>query len=77
MLHAREEVRRAQKSLEDKHREEEDQLFKKFQVDRQLEEKRLEREVTDEWEKRLQLLTDRYEDDLKKKRDQSIERVRI
>ncbi|CAF1546304.1 unnamed protein product, partial [Adineta ricciae] len=74
VLHAREEVRRAQKSLEDKHREEEDQLFKKFQVDRQLEEKKLEREVTDEWEKRLQLLTARYEDDLQKKRDQSIER---
>ncbi|CAF3627643.1 unnamed protein product [Adineta steineri] len=74
VLNCREEVRRAQKSLEDKHREEEDILFQKFQSDRQLEEKRLEREVTDEWEKRLQLLTDRYEDDLQKKQDQNVER---
>ncbi len=75
ILHAREEVRRAQKSLEDKQREEEDQLFLKFRVDRELEEKKIEREVIDEWEKRLQVLTDKYEDDLRRKKDKNIERV--
>ncbi len=72
---AREEVRRAQKSLEEKQRQEEDKLFMKFRVDRELEEKKIEREVTDEWEKKLQMLTNRYEDDLRKKKDKALERV--
>ncbi len=72
---AREEVRRAQKSLEEKQRQEEDKLFMKFRVDRELEEKKIEREVTDEWEKKLQMLTNRYEDDLRKKKDKTLERV--
>ncbi len=77
VLHAREEVRRAQKSLEEKQRQEEDQLFLKFRVDRELEEKKIEREVTDEWEKKLQTLTARYEDDLRRKKDKTNERVRL
>jgi len=75
MIHAREEVRRAQKSLEEKQRQEEDKLFQKFQVNRELEEKKIEREVTDEWEKQLQTLTARYEDDLRRKKDKNNERV--
>lgn len=76
MLHAREEVRRAQKSLEEKQRQEEDQLFMKFQNNRQLVEKKIDEEVTDEWEKKLQQLTAKYEDDLRsKKKDKSLERV--
>ncbi len=75
VLHAREEVRRAQKSLEEKQRQEEDKLFMKFRVDRELEEKKIEREVTDEWEKKLQMLTTKYEEDLRKKKDKNIERV--
>jgi hypothetical protein len=75
MIHAREEVRRAQKSLEEKQRQEEDRLFQKFQVNRELEEKKIEREVTDEWEKQLQTLTARYEDDLRRKKDKNNERV--
>jgi hypothetical protein len=59
VLHAREEVRRAQKSLEEKQRQEEDKLFMKFRVDRELEEKKIEREVTD----------------LRKKKYKNIERV--
>jgi len=47
----------------------------KFRVDRELEEKKIEQEVTDEWEKKLQMLTNRYEDDLRKKKDKAIERV--
>ncbi|CAF1090583.1 unnamed protein product [Rotaria sp. Silwood1] len=74
ILHAREEVRRAQKSLEEKQREEEDQLFIKFRVDRELEEKKIEREVIDEWEKKLQMLTAKYEDDLRRKKDKKTER---
>lgn len=78
MLHAREEVRRAQKSLEEKQRQEEDQLFMKFQNNRQLVEKTIEQEVTDEWEKKLQQLTAKYEDDLRgKKKDKNLERVKI
>jgi hypothetical protein len=77
ILHARAEVRRAQKSLEDKQREEEDKLFMKFRNNRELEEKKIEREVTDEWEKKLQMLTSRYEDDLQRKKDKNTERVRI
>ncbi len=76
ILHAREEVRRAQKSLEDKQRQEEDELFIKFRVDRELEEKKIEREVIDEWEKKLQMLTAKYEDDLRRKKDKNTERVR-
>jgi hypothetical protein len=76
ILHAREEVRRAQKSLEDKQRQEEDELFIKFRVDRELEEKKIEREVIDEWEKKLQMLTAKYEDDLRRKKDKITERVR-
>ncbi len=72
VLHAREEVRRAQKSLEEKQRQEEDKLFMKFRVDRELEEKKIEREVTDEWEKKLQMLTTKYEEDLRKKKDKNI-----
>ena len=75
ILHARVEVRRAQQTLEEKQREEEDQLFQKFRVDRELEEKKIEREMIDEWERRLQVLTDKYEDDLKKKKDLHTERV--
>ncbi|CAF3461873.1 unnamed protein product [Rotaria socialis] len=74
ILHAREEVRRAQKSLEEKQREEEDKLFVKFRVDRELEEKKIEREVIDEWEKKLQVLTTKYEDDLRRKKDKKMER---
>jgi hypothetical protein len=77
MIHARAEVRRAQKSLEEKQRQEEDQLFMKFRNNRQLEEKKIEQEVTDEWEKKLQTLTERYEEDLKKKKDKNLERVKI
>jgi hypothetical protein len=75
ILNAREEVRRAQKSLEEKQRQEEDKLFMKFQNDRKLEEKKIELEVTDEWEKKLQSLTAKYEDDLRKKKDKTNERV--
>ncbi|CAF1254306.1 unnamed protein product [Rotaria sordida] len=74
ILHAREEVRRAQKSLEEKQRVEEDQLFMKFRVDRELEEKKIEREVIDEWEKKLKMLTTKYEDDLRRKKDKKTER---
>ncbi|UJR15078.1 hypothetical protein I4U23_002045 [Adineta vaga] len=74
ILHAREEVRRAQKSLEEKQRQEEDELFMKFRVDRELEEKKIEREVIDEWEKKLEMLTAKYEDDLRRKKDKNIER---
>ena len=77
MLRVREEVRRAQKSLEDKQRQEEDKLFMKFRVDRELEDKKIEQEVTDEWEKKLQMLTAKYEDDLQRKKDKNIERVKI
>ncbi len=47
----------------------------KFRNDRELEEKKIEREVTDEWEKKLQMLTARYEDDLRRKKDKTIEPV--
>lgn len=77
LLHAREVVRRAQKSLEEKQRQEEDQLFMKFRNNRQLEEKKIEQEVTDEWEKKLQMLTAKYEDELRRKKDKNIERVKI
>jgi len=75
ILHAREEVRRAQKSLEEKQRQEEDELFMKFRVDRELEEKKIEREVIVEWEKKLEMLTAKYEDDLRRKKDKNTERV--
>lgn len=68
-------MRRAQISLEEKQRQEEDELFVKFRVDRELEEKKIEREVIDEWEKKLQVLTKRYEDDLQRKKDKNTERV--
>ena len=47
----------------------------KFRDNREKEEKKIELEVTDEWEKNLKLITARYEDDLKKKKDKSNERV--
>lgn len=47
----------------------------KFRVDRELEEKKIEREVIDEWEKKLQVLTAKYEDDLRRKKDKKTERV--
>ena len=68
-------MRRAQKTLEEKQREEEDQLFMKFRVDRELEEKKIDLEVIDEWEKKLRILTAKYEDDLRKKKDKKAERV--
>ena len=77
ILQAREEVRRAQKSLEEKQRQEEDKLFIKFQDDRKLEEKKIELEVTDEWEKKLQLLTSQYEEELRRKKDNISEKVSI
>jgi hypothetical protein len=48
----------------------------KFRNNRQLEEKKIEQEVTDEWEKKLQMLTEKYEDDLKRKKDKNLERVK-
>ena len=68
-------MRRAQQLLEEKQRQEEDQLFVKFQKNREMEEKKIEREVTDEWEKNLMLMTAKYEEDLKKKKDKTVERV--
>jgi type II secretory pathway component PulL len=49
----------------------------KFRNNRQLEEKKIEQEVTDEWEKKLQVLTEKYEEDLKRKKDKNLERVMI
>ena len=40
-----------------------------------MEEKKIEREVIDEWEKKLRMLTSKYEDDLRRKKDKSLERV--
>ena len=60
-------------SLEDRQREEEDELFQKFRVDREFEEKKIEREVIGEWEKKLRLLTAKYEDDLRRKKDKTTE----
>ena len=60
-------------SLEDRQREEEDELFQKFRVDREFEEKKIEREVIDEWEKKSRLLTAKYEDDLRRKKDKTTE----
>ena len=62
--------------MEEKQREEEDRLFQKFQKDRETEEKKIEEEVTDEWEKNLQLITAKYEEDMRKKKDRTSERVR-
>ncbi len=47
----------------------------KFRVDRELEEKKIEREVIVEWEKKLEMLTAKYEDDLRRKKDKNTERV--
>ena len=44
-------------------------------LNRELEEKKIEREMTDEWEKKLQMITAKYEDDLRKKKDKNSERV--
>ena len=50
----------------------------KFQNNRQLVEKKIDEEVTDEWEKKLQQLTAKYEDDLRgKKKDKNLERVML
>ena len=46
--------------------------MKKFRDERVKEEKKLEQEVKDEWEKRLQLIQSQYEQDLKKKKDQKV-----
>ena len=45
-------------------------FYKKFRDERAEEEKKLESEVKEEWEKRLQVIQAKYEQDLKKKRDQ-------
>jgi len=74
ILQAREEVRRAQQSLEEKQRAEEDRLFQNFQKERQTQEKKIDEEVTTEWEKNLKLITAKYEEDLKKKKDRNNER---
>jgi hypothetical protein len=47
----------------------------KFRVDRELEEKKIEREIIVEWEKKLEMLTAKYEDDLRRKKDKNTERV--
>ncbi len=47
----------------------------KFRVDREFEEKKIEREVIVEWEKKLEMLTAKYEDDLRRKKDKNTERV--
>ncbi len=47
----------------------------KFRVDRELEEKKIERDVIVEWEKKLEMLTAKYEDDLRRKKDKNTERV--
>ena len=39
-----------------------------------MEEKKIEREDTDEWEKKLQMLTERYKEDLKRKKDKNLEK---
>jgi hypothetical protein len=46
--------------------------LKKFRDERAKEEKKLEQEVKDEWEKRLKLIQSQYEQDLQKKKDQKV-----
>lgn len=68
-MKAREEVLKAQKLLEEKQRAEEDMLLKNFIEKRTNEEKKLEKEVKEEWENRLQAIKIQYEQDLKRKKD--------
>ncbi|CAF0923434.1 unnamed protein product [Brachionus calyciflorus] len=68
-MKAREEMLKAQKLLEEKQRAEEDMLLKNFIEKRTDEEKKLEKEVKEEWENRLQQIKIQYEQDLKRKRD--------
>ncbi|CAF0777169.1 unnamed protein product [Didymodactylos carnosus] len=46
-----------------------------FRAERETQEKKIEKEVIEEWEKKLETLTSQYEDDLRRKKDKSIERV--
>jgi len=49
--------------------------FQKFRDERAKEEKKLEQEVKDEWEKRLQMIQSQYEQDLQKKKDQKVKKI--
>ena len=53
-----------------------DLFSQKFRAERVKEEQKLEEEVKEEWEKRLQLIQAQYEADLKRKRDQKDQKVR-
>ncbi|XP_018566054.1 hillarin [Anoplophora glabripennis] len=64
-----------QRRLEMIHRKEEDDLYRKFQRQREEEEKRIRDEIRDEWEKELERLTNRFEREMQMKRkrdDQNI-----
>jgi hypothetical protein len=69
-MKVREELRKAQQILEAKQREEEDRLLQQFLSEREQEQKKLDQEVREEWEKRLQAIQAQYEQDLRKKKDQ-------
>nr|XP_023021280.1 hillarin-like isoform X1 [Leptinotarsa decemlineata]XP_023021281.1 hillarin-like isoform X2 [Leptinotarsa decemlineata] len=58
-----------QRRLEMIHRKEEDDLYRKFQRQREEEEKRIRDEIRDEWEKELERLTNRFERELQLKRN--------
>ena len=50
-------------------------FFKKFLNERAVEEKKLDEEVKEEWENKLQAIHAQYEQDLKRKRDQMDQKV--
>ena len=54
--------------LEQKLRQEEDQMFKSFQMEREKEKNKLTDEINKEWEVKLKELTDMYEKDVSKKK---------
>lgn len=76
IIQAREEVRRAQKLLEEKQKKEEDKLFEKFRADREKEEQKIDQEVTTEWENNLKLITKQYEEEIKRKQGKAAEQVK-
>ncbi|KAL4236037.1 hypothetical protein ACF0H5_004423 [Mactra antiquata] len=66
----------AQVQLEVKHRREEDELLKNFQMEREKEKQKLADEINKEWEVKLKELTDMFERDFSKKKKKMDDRER-
>lgn len=70
----RQQIFDAQKKLEEQLRKEEDELYRTFKANRKEEAKKLSAEIDQEWETRLQELTEKFDREFEKKNNRKLDK---